>query len=84
MPQRPDKGPVPGDKKWDPVKGRYPVPPPESVSVTWVARFAHADDFASCFYVFAASSLLFARCAFRMVYQIFFKTFIMAGQPTPP
>jgi len=32
VPQRPDKGLVPGDKKWDPVKGRYPVPPPESVS----------------------------------------------------
>jgi len=32
VPQRPDKGAVPGDPKWDPVKGRYPVPPPESVS----------------------------------------------------
>ena len=35
VPQRPDKGPAPGDPKWDPIKGRYPAPPPESVSVTW-------------------------------------------------
>lgn len=32
VPQRPDKGPAPGDLKWDPIKGRYPAPPPESVS----------------------------------------------------
>eukprot|EP00435_Cladocopium_sp_Y103_P046290 s361_g13.t1 len=32
VPQRPDKGPAPGDQKWDPIKGRYPAPPPESVS----------------------------------------------------
>jgi hypothetical protein len=38
VPQRPDKGPAPGDAKWDPIKGRYPAPPPESGSVTWSAR----------------------------------------------
>ena len=36
VPQRPDKGPAPGDKNWDPIKGRYPPPPAESVSVAWV------------------------------------------------
>eukprot|EP00929_Paragymnodinium_shiwhaense_P101403 TRINITY_DN6448_c0_g1_i1.p1 TRINITY_DN6448_c0_g1~~TRINITY_DN6448_c0_g1_i1.p1 ORF type:complete len:487 (+),score=155.88 TRINITY_DN6448_c0_g1_i1:105-1565(+) len=32
VPRRPDTGPLPGTKKWTPVEGRYPVPPPESVS----------------------------------------------------
>eukprot|EP00441_Pelagodinium_beii_P033029 CAMPEP_0197638462 /NCGR_PEP_ID=MMETSP1338-20131121/13383_1 /TAXON_ID=43686 ORGANISM="Pelagodinium beii, Strain RCC1491" /NCGR_SAMPLE_ID=MMETSP1338 /ASSEMBLY_ACC=CAM_ASM_000754 /LENGTH=462 /DNA_ID=CAMNT_0043211045 /DNA_START=95 /DNA_END=1483 /DNA_ORIENTATION=- len=32
VPQRPDVGAVPGEAKWEPVKGRYPIPPPESVS----------------------------------------------------
>ncbi|CAK9088647.1 unnamed protein product [Durusdinium trenchii] len=32
VPQRPDKGPVPGEKNWEPIKGRYPPPPPDSVS----------------------------------------------------
>jgi len=32
VPQRPDVGLVPGDSSWEPVNGRYPVPPKESVS----------------------------------------------------
>jgi len=32
VPQRPDVGPLPGELGWTPVKGRYPVPPPESVA----------------------------------------------------
>eukprot|EP00931_Biecheleriopsis_adriatica_P115429 TRINITY_DN91213_c0_g1_i1.p1 TRINITY_DN91213_c0_g1~~TRINITY_DN91213_c0_g1_i1.p1 ORF type:complete len:518 (+),score=106.47 TRINITY_DN91213_c0_g1_i1:63-1556(+) len=32
VPQRPDVGPLPGDPAWDPVKGRYPVPPQESIA----------------------------------------------------
>mmetsp|Transcript_135559 Transcript_135559/g.343007 ORF Transcript_135559/g.343007 Transcript_135559/m.343007 type:complete len:377 (+) Transcript_135559:1721-2851(+) len=32
VPQRPDVGPLPGDSDWTPVKGRYPVPPKESIS----------------------------------------------------
>jgi len=32
VPQRPDTGAMPGDPRWGPVKGRYPVPPPESIS----------------------------------------------------
>jgi len=32
VPQRPDTGPVPGERNWDPVKGRYPVPSPDAVS----------------------------------------------------
>jgi len=32
VPRRPDVGPLPGEPSWTPVNGRYPVPPPESVS----------------------------------------------------
>uniref|UniRef100_A0A7S4WHS9 VDE lipocalin domain-containing protein n=1 Tax=Alexandrium monilatum TaxID=311494 RepID=A0A7S4WHS9_9DINO len=32
VPQRPDEGPMPGQTKWTPVNGRYPVPPADSIS----------------------------------------------------
>jgi len=32
VPQRPDEGPAPGESKWTPLKGRYPVPPADSIS----------------------------------------------------
>jgi violaxanthin de-epoxidase len=31
VPQRPDTGPLPTEKDWDPVKGRYPLPPEDAV-----------------------------------------------------
>mmetsp|Transcript_57903 Transcript_57903/g.148950 ORF Transcript_57903/g.148950 Transcript_57903/m.148950 type:complete len:479 (+) Transcript_57903:2-1438(+) len=31
VPQRPDEGPLPGESRWDPVKGRYPIPPAGAV-----------------------------------------------------
>jgi violaxanthin de-epoxidase len=31
VPQRPDTGPMPGEVTWDPVKGRYPLPPDDAV-----------------------------------------------------
>lgn len=32
VPRRPDTGPLPGQAGWTPGSGRYPVPPPESIT----------------------------------------------------
>jgi len=54
VPQRPDTGPMPGEATWDPVKGRYPLPPEDAV----VTKF-DASQMTGRWYITAGLNPLF-------------------------